>query len=273
MFKKTFRMASLGTLLFVAGTVHAQEGVVPVRGADIGAAYAVLGLMLFFVVLALLIVFFVSPKAFPRTAFMAVSWPLVKRYVWIFVGILVVQQILVNLPSVITGIIQFSYGLDDDELISNSINLLATAVIGVFLQAGLVSIALKTVAGGGAPRFADLFSQTRVFWRYIGGTILYGLMTVGGLLLLVFPGVIWFIKFSLWPYFLVDKNVGVIESLKMSARATAGHKPSLFVLYIYFAALNLLGLMAFFVGLFITVPITLLTFAWVYRRLSGADTA
>lgn len=255
-------------LAFTAHAAHAQT--VEATGADVGAAYALLGGLLVGLVLALLIVFFVSPKAFPRKEFMSAAWSFVKKYFWVFVGILVVQQVLVNLPSIITGVIQFVYQLPEDEPISTLLNLLVTTVISIVLQAGLVGIALKTIAGG-VPRIADLFSQTRVFWRYVGGSILYGLITFGGLLLLVVPGVIWFLKFSLWPYFLVDQNVGVIQSLKMSARATAGYKPSLLVLYIYLGALNILGLLALVVGVFVTMPITLLTMGWVYRRLNTTE--
>ncbi|MEK7122933.1 MAG: hypothetical protein AAB855_03695 [Patescibacteria group bacterium] len=266
MFKKIFPVFLVS--IFAPLSVNAQEA--QATGADVGAAYAILGILLVGIVLALLIVFFVSPKAFPRKEFMGAVWPLVKKYFWIFVGILFIQQILINLPSIITGVLQFVYKIPEDEPISSSLNFIVTTAISIMLQAGLVAIALKTIAGG-TPAIADLFSQTRVFLRYLGASILYGLIVFGGFLLLIFPGVMWFLKFSLWPYFLVDQNVGVIESLKMSARATKGYKPSLLVFYIYLGALNLLGVAALFLGLFVTAPITLLAIAWVYRRLSAAS--
>lgn len=237
-------------------------------GAQIASAYALLGFIVACLALALLIVFFVSPKAFPRKEYMGAVWPLVKRYFWSFFGILVVWQILVNLPSAVLGIMQALNRIPEGEPISAFLSYGVMTVISTILQAGLISITL-TVIGGGAPRFSDLFSQVRLFWRYLAGSILYGLIAFGGFLLLVVPGVVWILKFSLWPYFLVDKNTGVIEAFKMSSRATAGYKRSLFVLYIYLGALNLLGIAALLVGLFVTIPITLLTSAWVYRRLSG----
>lgn len=267
MIKKITTALFVAAVAGAAGAVHAQT--VEATGADIGAVYAILGILLVGIVIALLIVFFVSPKAFPRKEFMGTAWPLAKKYLGTFVGILLVQQILVNLPSIITGVLQFVYKLPEEEPISSSLNFLVTTAISIILQAGLVAIALKTIAGG-TPRVADLFSQMRFFWRYLGASILYGLIVLGGFLLLIVPGVIWFLKFSLWPYFLVDQNVGVIESLKLSARATKGYKPSLFVLYIYLGAVNFLGIVALFVGLFFTAPITLLAIAWVYRRLSAS---
>lgn len=237
-------------------------------GADVASAYLLLGILMTTIVLALLIVFFVSPKAFSRKEFMGAVWPLVKKHFWLLLAIVIIQQVLVNIPSAITGIIQGLYHLPEDEPISALLSFAAITTIGLILQAGLVGIAL-TVVSGGEPRIGDLFSKARVFWRYLGCSILYGLMTVGGFFLLVFPGVIWFLKFSLWPYFIVDRNAGVIEALKMSSRATQGYKPSLLVLYIYIMSLNLLGLAALFIGLFVTIPITILTFAWVYRRLSS----
>lgn len=237
-------------------------------GTQIASVYAILGFIVAFLALALLIVLFVSSKAFPRKEFMGVAWPLVKRYFWSFFGIMVVWQILVNLPSVVLGIMQALNRIPEGEPISAFFSYVVMTVISTILQAGLISIML-TVIDGGAPRFSDLFSQVRLFWRYLAGSILYGLIVFGGILLLVVPGVVWSFKFSLWPYFLVDKNTGVIEAFKMSSRATAGYKRSLFVLSIYLTALNLLGSAALLVGLFVTIPITLLTFAWVYRRLSS----
>ncbi len=237
-------------------------------GADVASVYLLLGMLVATIVLALLIVFFVSPKAFPRKEYMGAVWPLVKKYFWLLLAILIIQQVLVNIPSAIAGIIQGLYHLPDGEPIGALLSFVAMTAIGTILQAGLVGIAL-TVVSGGAPHIGDLFSKTRVFWRYLGCSILYGLIAVGGFFLLIFPCVIWLLKFSLWPYFIVDRNVGVIEALKMSSLATKGYKPSLLVLYIYLMSLNLLGVVALFVGLFVTIPITILTFAWVYRRLSG----
>ncbi|MBI4252560.1 hypothetical protein HY623_00040 [Candidatus Uhrbacteria bacterium] len=237
-------------------------------GADIASAYLLLGILMTAIVLALLIVFFVSPKAFPRKEYMGAVWPLFKRHFWLLLAIVIIQQVLANLPSAITGVAQGLFSLGENEPISAILSFVAMIVIVTILQAGLVGIML-TVVSGGTPRLGDLFSKTRVFWRYLGCSILYGLITVGGFFLLVFPGVIWFLKFSLWSYFIVDKNAGVIEALKMSSQATKGYKPSLFVLYIYLMSLNLLGLSALFVGFFVTAPMTLLILAWVYRRLSG----
>lgn len=202
---------------------------------------------------------------------MGAVWPLVKKHFWLLLAIVIIQQVLLNVPSALSGVVQGLYHLPEDAPMSTLLSFasfIAMTAIGTILQAGLVGIAL-TVVSGGAPSIGDLFSKTRVFWRYLGCSILYGLITVGGFFLLVFPGVIWLLKFSLWPYFIVERNAGVIEALKMSSRATQGYKSSLFVLYIYLMSLNLLGLAALFVGLFVTVPITILTFAWVYRRLSG----
>lgn len=230
--------------------------------------YLFLGLLLVGVVFSVLIVLFVSPKAFPRKEFMGTVWPLVKKYWWQFVGILLIQQGLVNLPGIIADVARTAYKLSEEEPLTALFDLIVTTVLGVILQAGLVGIALQVIAGN-APRLGDLFSQWKLFWRYLGASILYGLMTVGGLLLLIVPGMIWSLKFSLWPYFMVEKNVGIIESLKMSSRATAGYKGSLFVLYIYLGALTLLGMAALFLGLFVTTPIALLTLAYAYHKMSG----
>ena len=76
------------------------------------------------------------------------------------------------------------------------------------------------------------------------------------------------IKFSLCFYFVIDKGLGPIKALKASSMATTGASLSLFFFYIVCSLINLLGAFCFIIGLFATVPITVLAMADAYRQLS-----
>lgn len=53
--------------------------------------------------------------------------------------------------------------------------------------------------------------------RYLGLMILYGLLTVGGLILLIIPGLIMIRRYFLAPYYLIDQDLSIREAMKRSA--------------------------------------------------------
>ncbi len=133
---------------------------------------------------------------------------------------------------------------------------------------GLIKIALS-FCDEQKPSFATLFDAWDCFWRYVGASILYGLIILGGLILLIVPGIVWAVKFSLCYYFVIDKGLGPIEALKASSRTTMGVKWQLFGFGILCALINLLGMLCLLVGVFATYPTVLVASALVYRQLSA----
>ncbi len=229
------------------------------------------GLVLVLIAVNLLIVFFVNPKDFPRKEVLGKVWPLTKMHLWLLIGALIFQQLFVQLPTILVGLGQTALNIPNDEPISALVNAVISFALSIIVQAGSIALALHVIDGEGKARFSDLFSQLSVFWRYVGASILYGLIIGVGFILLIVPGIYWMLKYSLWPYFLVDKKVSVLDSLKMSAQVTKGHKWSLFSLYAFITALNVLGLCVFLVGFFITAPMSVLILAYAYRKLTSSS--
>lgn len=227
------------------------------------------GILLVLLAVSLLLVFLIDTKHFPRKELFSVVWPLTKRHLWLLIGVFVFQQLLVQLPTVLTAVVQNAMNLSKDDPLSNFLESLVAFILGVIMQSGLVALALHLIDGMKVS-FSDLFSQLSVFWRYVGASILYGLMVAGGLLLLVVPGIYWMLTYSLWPYFLVDKKVSVMDSLKMSAQATRGYRWSLLLLYLFILALNIVGFFVFIVGIFVTAPMSALILAHAYRKMTGS---
>ena len=60
-----------------------------------------------------------------------------------------------------------------------------------------------------------------------------------------------------------------MDTLRRSAEITRGHRWQLFGLAIVLALINLVGLLACGVGLLFTSGITIIAWAYTYRRLSG----
>ena len=131
---------------------------------------------------------------------------------------------------------------------------------------GLVKVALR-FCDQEKGRFSDLLSQRRLFFKYLFALILYGLIVFGGTLLLIVPGIIWGIKFWFFDYFVIDKKMGPIEALKKSYAVTTGVKWNLFVFFLALTGINLLGALCLLIGLFATIPTTMVAWAFVYRKL------
>lgn len=137
-------------------------------------------------------------------------------------------------------------------------------VLSIFVSIGAITISLM-VYDGQAPTYADLFSRRELFFRYLWGTILYGLITTLGFLLLIVPGFIFLVRYQFVPYLIVDRRLGATEALSMSARLTDGMKWRLFVFDLALIGVTILGLLALGVGLLIASPVVLIAGAYMYR--------
>jgi len=143
---------------------------------------------------------------------------------------------------------------------------LASWVITAVVHLGVLKISLLLVDNE-KPAYAELFKHFNLFIKYAVASFLYGLIVLAGLILLIVPGIIWAIKFQFFGYFIVDKNSKIIECLQKSSHITNGAKWSLFLFSLVMVLLNILGFFCLFIGLLVTIPITLIAYAYVYRKL------
>lgn len=186
-----------------------------------------------------------------------VGWEALQTHYRIFIP-LVLLSVFISLVSEYLG--------------SRAVNILyiAAFVLGVVAQIiigmGLIKIALKITVGE-IVALNDVFSVTHLFFLYIGASILYGLIILGGLLLLVVPGLVWLVTYWLFSYVLVDTECGVMTAFSEAKRISKGARWHIFLFIAITGILNIAGVLAFFIGLFITIPITAVATAHVYRKL------
>lgn len=197
---------------------------------------------------------------FPFKESIQVGWEKTKKNL----GFLIVVMIIVAVINVIPDGIQNSLP-ENLALITLLVGLVAW-VINQVVQMGLIQISLKINDEQDA-KYGDLFPISEKTVNYIVGSILYGLIVVAGTILLIVPGVIWSLKFQYYGYYIVDKSMKPIDALKMSAVATSGKKGNLFKFFLLLGLVNFVGVLALVVGLFITIPVTLLAYVYVYRLL------
>jgi len=138
--------------------------------------------------------------------------------------------------------------------------------VSIVIQIGIIKIVLD-LHDGKPLNFSHLYSFYHLVLRFLGASILYGLIVAAGFLLLVIPGIIWAVKFQFYSFILVDKQNGIIDSLEKSSVITKGIRWDLFVFGVFLILINIAGFLVFFVGLFVTIPTTMMAQAYVYRKL------
>lgn len=110
-----------------------------------------------------------------------------------------------------------------------------------------------------------------LFIPYLLGSLLFSAILFVGILLLVAPGVWFAVKYQFMPYLIIDKGMEPVEALKAAGEITKGFWLDLFLFVLCIVGINFLGALAFGLGLLLTVPITLLAHAWVYRSFVPAE--
>lgn len=199
------------------------------------------------------------------------GWETFKKRPWILIGAFLLVVVISAIPGILSPHAEIG---PDGHIIPHPpttwglLMTLASIVISFFVGLGLTTFSLRAHDDIATVQISDLWNP-QPFWRFVGGEILAALTIFVGFLLLIVPGIIASIGLSFVPFLLVDRPIGPIDSLKESWRITKGHKWQLFLLSLTLVALNFVGVLALVVGIFVTVPITLLAFAHAYRTLAG----
>ena len=159
----------------------------------------------------------------------------------------------------------------DPSLVFAALNFIISVVsfvVSLLVSAGLMKMAIHHVRSGQV-ELSKIFDIADVVVPVIIAGILVTLATALGFVLLIIPGVILALGFSMTTPLIVDQKAAAIEAITRSWEACKPHLGALFVLYLVLGLLNLAGLCACGLGLLITGPMTQLAIALTYRNLFG----
>ncbi len=199
------------------------------------------------------------------------------------------------------GVLAFiDESLPDKPELPHFLAILCSVIVGFLVEAGLIKITLAYVDGRSGT-VAELFAYPKLAVKIfcvqflvvaailmalmvaiIAGAVFVGVASLflsdsaDGALFVVtllaetvaFIAATIFIQTRLRfaPYFIADKNSGILESYKLSWNTTRGHVIKLIWIQFLLGSLNILGVLALLVGLFVTLPITLLAGAYIFRK-------
>ncbi|MEK7530518.1 MAG: hypothetical protein AAB573_01510 [Patescibacteria group bacterium] len=191
------------------------------------------------------------------------GWTTFKKNPWFFAGVslvLLVASMLIN--SLTSG----RYGI---EGIVGSIISLA---FGVLVSIAYSRLALLAYTDPVKVTWKDLWAPEHIL-NMLGTTILQALIIGVGFILLIIPGIIAALLLSFVQLMVVDKSLNPIEAIKRSYHLAKGHLLQLFLFGLCAILLNIIGLIALVIGLAVTIPVTLLSFVYVYHKLNSLEGA
>jgi uncharacterized membrane protein len=195
------------------------------------------------------------------------GWETFKARPWLFVGaqfVMFIISFLINLPG------NLLEGMDGVAAVLLMIIVTIVAmVLSFLLDMGKTAFFLHSHDVPTGVSIRDLW-HPQPFWKYVGASILSGILIILGLILLIIPGIIVAIMVAFSTYIVIDTGLGPWAAIKRSAEITKGHRWHLFRLGLVLFGLNILGFVALLVGLLVTVPVSVLAVVHVYRALSGS---
>lgn len=208
-----------------------------------------------------------STNTFSKGEALRFGWERFKNNLGFFIGLMIIVALIYIAAGIIVNII-FPRPMHHMHtnmilvLIRKAISWIVYSIISI----GIIKIAIEN-ADGKRGKISDLYQHLHLLPRYLLGVIIYDLIVFVGLILLIIPGIIWAVKYQFLSFFIVDKELSPLDALKESEKLTSGIKFDLFIFDLLVGIINILGALPFGLGLIITVPITSIAMAFIYRKL------
>lgn len=207
-----------------------------------------------------------TKQHFSKKEAISLGFELAKKNIIFFIGIFAIVVVI----SALSSAIQIGVALDKQPMLYILLNVL-TFIINAIIGIGLIKISLEFIDNK-KPKFSDLF-YVKPLVNFILASLIRGVITFIGFILFIIPGIIFSIRLQYVTYLIVDKNLPPVEAVKQSWEMTKGNAWNLFFFGILLFLVNVLGAILLLVGLFVTVPLTMLATTFVYRKLLHSKAA
>jgi len=205
------------------------------------------------------------------------TWTIFKQQWGACLLALIVVWAISFVVNIVVGFgLGFAGAMSRDQTVAaicSVVSNIITTAFGIWLGIGQALYFLK-IARGQPAELGEIFSGGPYFLRVLGASILFGLAYFAGVLLCVVPGVIFALMFSQFYYLILDRNVGVMESLNISRDIMNGNKMTLFLIGLIGVVAGLaLVVVTCGLGLLAVGPFFSLLAAVTYLAITGQPTA
>jgi hypothetical protein len=196
------------------------------------------------------------------------SYTIGWKVIWTFFVELVVVSIVYAVLSGPVGL--FQWQVDRFEWFLVPLVMFAIAY-GVFvagpIQYGTNWVFLKAVRGERI-EIRDMFIVfQKNYWNAVIAKIVVGVIVGLGIVMLIVPGIIFACRLAFVPYLVVDREMDVMDALRVSWDMTRGHGWQIFLMGFLAIFIVIAGLVLLFVGVFISMMWISAAFAAMYHAV------
>ncbi len=218
-------------------------------------------------------------NTFSPTEAIKFGWATFKKNAGFTIGVIVIVYIIQAIVSMLSGGgPSFNFSIDQTTSsyqtssgsLLGGIGTIIGAIVSILLSLGLVKAFLNLVNNGKGD-FKDLFvefTNFKVLINYIIASIVVGFIVIGGFFLLIIPGIYLGARLGLFQYYIIEKEMGAMDSVKASWHATSGNVINILVFGFLSFLVIIAGVVALLVGLLVAVPVVILADIYVYKMLS-----
>ncbi len=198
----------------------------------------------------------------------SIGWKVLKAY---FVELLVVA-IIYSILSGPTGIVQWR--IDSFEWFLIPL-IMFGITYGIFVAGpigyGASWVFLKAVRGERV-EIRDVFAVfQKNYWNAVIAKVVVGVIVALGLVMLIVPGIIFACRLAFVPYLVVDREMDVMDALRVSWDMTRGYGWQIFLMGFLAFWIMIGGILCFFVGVFISIMWISASFAAIYHAVEMQD--
>ena len=146
---------------------------------------------------------------------------------------------------------------------------------GVFVAGpidyGAKWVFLKAVRGERIEVKDIFFPFQRNYWNVVIANIVVGIIVGLGIFMLIVPGIIFACRLAFVPYLVVDREMDVMDALRVSWDMTRGYGWHIFLMGLLAIPIVILGILCFVVGVFVSVMWISAAFAVMYHAVAKKD--
>ncbi|MEJ7778195.1 MAG: DUF975 family protein [Daejeonella sp.] len=230
-------------------------------------------------------------KALSVKDVLADAWELAKKNIWVLLGFTAVQFVFI---FIITAVLSAIIGGGGAGVLVQNIIL---SLFDAFFTVAFYQVFFKLIDDPGDAEFPDFVPNLVKALNFLIVKLIIGLVLVFLIamisalyffntphitvdpdnpfswdllpvfVLIAIPIIFFTIRLCFVVCFIVDQESGSSESISQSWTLTQGHFWFVFVLFLVMLGLNILGAMAFLIGLLFTVPFSSLILIIAYRHM------
>ena len=198
----------------------------------------------------------------------SIGWKVLKAY---FVELIVVA-IIYSILSGPTGIVQWR--VDSFEWFLLPL-IMFGITYGIFVAGpigyGASWVFLKAVRGERV-EIRDVFAVfQKNYWNAVIAKVVVSVIVALGLVMLLVPGIIFACRLAFVPYLVVDREMDVMDALRVSWDMTRGYGLQIFLMGFLAFWIMIGGILCFFVGVFISIMWISASFAAIYHAVEMQD--